>query len=120
VASIALSSTLANGTLPPGTGATLHELSVVSGPGVIDQAAFADRTRWRSGITAGVQLPDIVSGSAGLGIAVGAKTLWDASTLYAPGLSVRLTQPIAGLHRRWQGVGRQLGRPAGAPVPEHR
>lgn len=81
VASIALSGARA----PTGTGATVHELRIgATGPAVIDQAAFGDRTRWRAGITSKVQVPDIDSGSDGLGIAIGAHTLRDSSTLNAP------------------------------------
>jgi putative ABC transport system permease protein len=63
----------------------VHELRIgPTGPKVIDQATFGDRTHWRAGITSKVQVPDIDSGSDGLGIVVGVHTLWDSSTLNAP------------------------------------
>lgn len=84
VASIALSGTRPTAA-PAGTGATVHELRIgPAGPAIIDRAAFGDRTRWRAGITAKAQVPDIDTGPDGLGIAVGAQTQRDGARLNAP------------------------------------
>jgi putative ABC transport system permease protein len=84
VASIALSGTQPTGA-PAGTGATVHELRIgPTGPTVIGQATFGDRTRWRAGITSKVQVPDITSGPDGLGVAVGATTVPHGFALNAP------------------------------------